>query len=92
VTFDTAVKTGNLQGQTFSLPAGTNVLLVDFVDSSSGPILAGALSLNRGSTPVTFQNLAPLYSLSPAIVSFLQCDGSVASPVLLTFACSDLGK
>jgi hypothetical protein len=38
VTFDTARKIANLQGQTFLLPAGTNVLLVDVVDSSSGPI------------------------------------------------------
>jgi hypothetical protein len=50
------------------------------------------VSLNPGSTPVNapFQSLAPLYSLSPVIVSFLQCDGPAPNPLVLMFACADI--
>jgi hypothetical protein len=94
LTVDTARNTAIWQGRTIQLPAGTNVLFVDSVDAASGGTLVETLSLNPGGTPVNapFESLAPLYSLSPEIVSFLQCDGPAPNPFVLAFACNDIAR
>jgi hypothetical protein len=88
VTFDTVNQAASLQGKSLSLPRGTNVLLVDEVDSPSGAKLAQAVTLDQGDTRVDFfQSLWPLFSRSPEIMSFLQCDLPVTGPYLVRFGC-----
>ena len=89
---------GTLQGRSITVPSGTNVWLVDVVDDPAGPVLAGSVTLNPGGTTQVgslMQSLAPLYRLSPQIVSFLRCDVPLPQDPFgfgFTGACAELGR
>ena len=88
VTFDTVTRAASLQGKSLSVPRGTNVLLVDEVDSPTGAKLAQALFLDQGDTKIDLLNSYwPLFSRSPDIMAFLQCDAPNVGPYLVRFGC-----
>lgn len=64
-----------LQGRPRSLPAGTNVLLVDEVNSRTGLRVVDTLAVpSDGPVDPRAHTLAPFLKRSPAMVAFLQCD------------------
>ena len=67
----------------------TNVLLVDGVDTSSGPRLAGTLILEPGNANLDMSrgSLGPLFSRSTEIVGFLRCGVGDASVAVDSKAC-----
>jgi len=75
--------------QPLPVPAGTNVLLVDGVDTSSGPRLAGTLILEPGNANLDISrgSLGPLFSRSTEIVGFLRCGVGDASVAVDSKAC-----
>jgi hypothetical protein len=76
LSFNPRDSTASIQGSPRSLPAGTNVLLVDEVDSSTGPRLVDMLAVpSDGPVDPRAGTLAPFLKRSPAMVAFLQCNG-----------------
>jgi hypothetical protein len=68
-----------LQGVTRSLPAGTNVLLVDGAESPHGPRIAGTLAVPvAGPIDPRTRTLAPFLKRSPEMMAFLQCDAATS--------------
>lgn len=70
-----------LQGKKLeTLPAGTNVLFVDTVDS--GPVIARKMSVDIGSANVDPRkgSIVPLLRSSSAIVEYLRCDLDAPPP------------
>jgi hypothetical protein len=63
-----------IQGKPVTLdPADSNVVLLDNVDSASGPTVAGTLRVDP-SLPDGIKDVTALLKRSPRIVSFLQCE------------------
>jgi hypothetical protein len=94
LSYDPAAHKVTLQGGPISVPGGANVLLVDDVDGSTGPKLAGALSLEPGHSNLDprYGSLGPLFSRSNEIVAFLRCGVGETTPAIDSMACAEIGK
>jgi hypothetical protein len=89
--FDAASRMAQVQGKSVPMPSGSNVILIDEIDSAGGPVVKGVIALNprRDSGD---HSLARLFERSPEIVSFLRCDPgpSNAYRVVNRIVCDDL--
>ena len=74
--FDPAGSQATVQGRKVSMPARSNVLLIDGVDKSTGASSVKALILDAGDANVDPRkgSLAPLLGRSSEVASFLRCD------------------
>ncbi len=83
-----------LQGAARSGPVGTNVLLIDDVDSRTGPKIVETLAVPAaGPVDPRTGTLAPFVKRAPAIAAFLQCDAARAGgrdPALRRIVCDEL--
>jgi hypothetical protein len=77
LSFDSAARTAIIQGKSATLPRGTNVLLVDDVDTPSGGGLTKALSIDAADVDLHprlgLAAWVPLLRRSREVVEFLQC-------------------
>ena len=84
VSFDTATRKGRVQGKPVSMRPDENVILVDGVDGARGGRVVRTLAINTAGLQVGLRNgfpgLVPIFSRSPAIVEFLQCDAGQKDP------------
>lgn len=84
VVFDPATLTATVQGQTTSLPPGTNVLLVDNVDRPDGGGLVKALSIDPANVDLDPRRGLPawarLLARSQELVDFVQCEAVPVDP------------
>jgi hypothetical protein len=94
LTYDAAAHTATLQGKSMTVPAGTNVLLVDDVDTNAGPKVAGALILDSGNANLDprYGSLGPLFGRSNEIVAFLRCGVGETTAAIDSMACAHIGK
>lgn len=82
VAVNTLTGTVRIQDKTVQLkPTNANVILVDSVDSQSGPSVFGTVRIDP-SLPDGSRAIEPVLRKSPEIVSFLRCDIKVADPEL----------
>jgi hypothetical protein len=90
--FDAGSRKAQIQGKSVPMPPGSNVILVDEIDSAGGPVISGVIALNPRREPGD-NSLAKLFERSPEIVSFLRCDPgpSNAYRVVNRIVCDDLG-
>jgi hypothetical protein len=93
VVFDAGSRQAQVQGQSVAMPPGSNVILVDEIDSGRAPVVSGGITVTRPQDPGA-HSLARLFERSPEIVSFLRCDPgpSNAYRVVNRVVCDDLGR
>jgi hypothetical protein len=79
LSFDAQNSTATLQGVTRSLPAGTNIVLVDGAESPHGPRIVGTVAVPvAGPIDPRTRTLAPFLKRSPEMMAFLQCDAATS--------------
>jgi hypothetical protein len=71
-----------LQGKPQKVPAGTNVVFIDKVDSTGGPKIVKTLALEPGTENVDPRrgSVASLFKRSPEVLSFLRCEAEAQIP------------
>jgi hypothetical protein len=94
LSYESTAHTVHLKGKSISVPRDTNVLLIDDVDSGTGPRLVKALFLDQGDANLDprFRSMGPLFHRSNEIVSFLRCDVGEMTVMISRLACGDIGK
>jgi hypothetical protein len=94
LTYDSQARVATVGQNTVTLPTGSNVLLVDRVDTPDGPSIAGfaQLSFQRDTPGLT---IAEVFRQSSAVVEFLRCGdtrGDPSTTVLRSYACDDIDR
>jgi hypothetical protein len=94
LSYDSTAHRATLQRKPISVSPGTNVLLIDEVDSRAGPRLVKGLSLDPGDANVDPRrgSLATLLSRSSDIVSFLRCGDGETTAAIDQMACAGFTK
>lgn len=84
VSFDPATNSAAINGKTMTVPAGTNVFLVDGVDTRSGGALTKALRIDDADVDLHprlgFSGWTQVLRRSREVVAFLQCDRVPVDP------------
>ena len=94
--YEPARHAATVQGKAVELPAGTNVILIDNVDSADGPRFVESLAIDGHLDASADPTMASILARSPGIVAFLRCEigtpEETTTRMLSSLACDDLKR
>ena len=76
LSFNASKGSVTVNDQSMTVPPGTNVLLIDRVDTAGGPVVVKTLAVPHGPENLDprFGSLAPFFSSVPELRSYLRCE------------------